>query len=335
MAVALDPSRVPDPPAGSDVSIVEDRPRPITISVSGGDRVFRSISVGAAAVALLIIGGTAVYLGVGSREALSRTGLVNFFTESVWNPSVGKFGVWGLLVGTFLIGSIAVVAAVPLGLGMALFTNEYAPMRVRSILTSTIDLLAAIPSLVFGMFGLFVLSAPLQGIAQWFGDHLNAIPFFRVGPEDSLAKSAFIGGVVVAIMILPIITSVSRDVMAQCPREQCEGALALGGSRWGMIKAVIFPFSRSGIVGAILLAFGRALGETIAIAIIVSLVYQANLKVLTEGGGSIAQLIAIRFGEANELEKSGLVAAGLALFIVTFLVNLGARRIVARARSAQ
>jgi phosphate transport system permease protein len=135
-------------------------------------------------------------------------------------------------------------------------------------------------------------------------------------------------------MILPIITSVSRDVMAQVPREQCEGALALGGTRWGMIREVILPFGRSGIVGAALLGFGRALGETIAVALVVSLVYKANTHVLELGGGSVAALIATRFGEAESIERSGLVAAGLALFLLTFAVNLGARRIVARAKVA-
>jgi phosphate transport system permease protein len=140
--------------------------------------------------------------------------------------------------------------------------------------------------------------------------------------------------VVVGLMIIPIVTSVTRDVMAQCPRDQCEAALALGGSRWGMIKAVLLPFSRSGIVGASLLGFGRALGETIAVAVIISLQYTPNTRVLTRGGGSIAALIATKFSEAHALEIKALAAAGLALFIVTLVVNLAARRIVGRARSA-
>jgi phosphate transport system permease protein len=233
-----------------------------------------------------------------------------------------------------LIAGIALIVAVPMGFGLALFVNEYAPSRFRRILVSAIDLLAALPSLIFGIWGLFALQGPLTGVAQWFGDHLSIIPIFQLKDGANLSRSGFIGGVVVGIMILPIVTSVTREVMSQCPRDQCEAALGLGGTRWGMIRTVIMPFSRSGMVGAVLLGFGRALGETIAVTIIVSLQFTANDKVLTVGGGSIAQLIATKFGEASPLEVSALVGAGAALFIVTLVVNLAARRIVNRARSA-
>jgi phosphate transport system permease protein len=159
---------------------------------------------------------------------------------------------------------------------------------------------------------------------------LSSIPFLRVKSGATLAGSSFIAGVVVAIMILPIITSVTRDVMAQVPREQCEGALALGGTRWGMIKNVILPFARPGIVGAAILGFGRALGETIAVALIISPLIAANPHILEGGASSVAGHIVVHFGEATPLERSGLIAAGLALFMVTFLVSLGARFIVAR-----
>jgi phosphate transport system permease protein len=202
------------------------------------------------------------------------------------------------------------------------------------VLVSAVDLLAALPSVIYGMFGLFVLLGPLQGYSQWLANHLSAIPLLRADRGVTLTRSIFDCGVIVGIMIIPIITSVTRDVMAQCPREQCEGALALGGSRWGMVRAVILPFSRSGTVGAALLGFGRALGETIAIAIIISYAPAPNTRILTQGGGSIAALISIKFGEAHAIETKGLIAAGLVLFIVTLFVNLVARRIVARARSA-
>src|SRR5262249_36621121 len=153
------------------------------------------------------------------------------------------------------------------------------------------------------------------------GSHFSVVPFLRVPDGSALVGSSFIAGIVVSIMVLPIITSVTRDVMAQCPREQCEGALALGGTRWGMIRSVILPFSRSGIVGASLLGFGRALGETIAVAIVISPIINANTHVLAGGASSIAAHIAVHFGEANDLERSGLVAAGLALFLLTFAVS--------------
>jgi len=313
---------------------ITDEPRRIRSTPSVADRTFRGLTAAAAAASLVIIVTTAVFLTWKAQPALREAGYWDFLTTSVWNPAAGKFGVGGLLIGTALIAVVALMVAVPLGIGLALFVTEYAPPRVRRPLTSAVDLLAALPSIVFGMWGLFALQGPLVGVAQWMADHLGAVPLFRGEQGDQLGRSGFIGGVVVGIMILPIVTSVSRDVMSQCPREQCEGALALGGSRWGMIRSVLLPFSRSGIVGAILLGFGRALGETIAIAIIVSLQYQANTQVLTEGGGSIAQVIAIKFGEAQSLEASALVAAGLALFVVTFVVNLGARTIVRRARSS-
>jgi len=212
-----------------------------------------------------------------------------------------------------------------------LFINGYAPYPVSRGLTSVVGLLASLPSLLFGAWGFFAFQDRLVPAARWLADHLSAIPIFRLtSPNAALVQSSFVAGMVVAIMILPIITSVSRDVMAQVPREQCEGALALGGTRWGMIREVILPFGRSGIVGAALLGFGRALGETIAVALIISITFKANFNILQRGAGSIAALIATKFGEAGSLERSGLIAAGLALFLVTLAVNLGARRIVGK-----
>jgi len=311
-----------------------DVPRPIVQQRARGDRVFRGVVLSAATVSLVIILSTALFLTLGSLDAFKASGLTSFFTDSVWNPSVGKFGVFGVLVGTLLIAVVGLMVAVPLGLGLALFINEYAPMKLRRPLTGAVDLLAALPSLIFGMWGFFVFQEYVVGVAQFFADHLSAIPIFRVYEGEQLTRSAFIAGIVVGFMILPIMTSVTRDVMAQAPPEQCEGALALGGTRWGMIRTVVFPFSRSGIVGAALLGFGRALGETIAITIIVALMYEPNWRVLTEGSGSIAALIATRFPEAQGLELSALVAAGLVLFLVTLVVNFFARRVVSRSRDA-
>jgi phosphate transport system permease protein len=225
------------------------------------------------------------------------------------------------------------VVAVPISLATAVFVNEYAPSRVRFFLVSMIDLLAAVPSIVFGMWGFFALGNQLTGPARWMGDHLSAIPLFDTSSNPGqLGQSAFIAGCVVGIMIVPIITSISRDVMAQVPRELCEGALALGGSRWGMVRDVVLPFGAPGIVGAILLGFGRALGETIAVAVIIALVYPVNWQVLTQGAGSVAAMIAIRFSEADSRGISALIAAGLALFVMTLVVNGLARFVVSRAK---
>lgn len=310
---------------------IEDIPvRPRT-RFTKGDRIFRATATVAASVSLVIVGLTLVFLIKESRPALESSGTWEFFTTSVWNPTVGTFGVAGLLIGTVIIAAIAMVVALPLALAMAIFINEYAPPRLSRPLTSLVDLLAALPSLLFGIWGFVALQPELIPIARWMTDHLSALPIFELSrPDATLTSSSFVAGIVVGIMILPIITSVSRDVMAQVPREQCEGALALGGTRWGMIRDVILPFARGGIVGASLLGFGRALGETIAVALLISPLANVNSHILTGGASSVAAHIAVHFGEANDLERSALVAAGLALFLLTFAVNLGARFIVRR-----
>jgi phosphate transport system permease protein len=295
-----------------------------------GDRVFRGAATAGAFSALVIVGVFVFYLVNESRPAFAQTGIIDFFTESTWNGSVGEFGVFGMLVGSIIVAVLAVSLAVPLAIGMALFVNEYAPERVARVLTTAIDLLAAIPSLIFGMWGLIALDRQLVPVARWFGDHLVAIPIFRIDDGASIGRSAFVAGVVVGFMMVPIVTSVSREVMARAPRDQCEGALALGGTRWGMIKAVILPFARSGIIGGALLGFGRALGETIAVLLVIQQIYDINWHVLETGVGSVAAHIASLFGEATPLERSGLIAAGLALFLLTFLVNLVARSITRR-----
>jgi phosphate transport system permease protein len=297
---------------------------------TGGDRAYVVLSTAAASVSLIIVGATTIFLVQKARPALSAAGTWSFFSTSVWNPLAGQFGVLGLMLGTTIIAAIAMLIAVPMGVGMALFINEYAPARLRTPLTSMIDLLAALPSLLFGMWAFFALQDHLVPVARFVSHRLAVVPFLRADNGEVLTQSSFIAGVVVAIMTLPIVTSVSRDVMAQVPRGQCEGALALGGTRWGMIRSVILPFARNGIVGASLLSFGRALGETIAVALILSPHIDVNTHVLTTGGGSIAAFIAIHFGEATDLERSALVAAGLALFLLTFAVNFLARAIVVR-----
>jgi phosphate transport system permease protein len=297
---------------------------------TGGDRTYATIATAAASVSLVIVGATGVFLFTTARPALSAAGPWSFFTQSVWNPNVGRFGVAGLMIGTVILATIAMVIAVPMGVGMAVFINEYSPAWLKKPLTSVIDLLAALPSLLFGMWALFALKDHLMPIAHFLSSRLSVLPFMKTGESASLTGSSFIAGVVLAIMTMPIVCSVSRDVMAQVPRGQCEGALALGGTRWGMIRSVVLPFARNGIVGATLLGFGRALGETIAVALIISPSIRANGHILTEGGGSIAAFIAIHFGEAAKLERSALAAAGLALFLLTFLVSYLARVIVTR-----
>lgn len=328
-------SVIASPPPPNATRPTSQEPRALRPTFTKADRVFRSICTSAAAVSLVIIVSTTIFLFAKSVPAVQSTGIVDFISTSEWAPAQDSFGVLGLLVGTVVIALIALVVAVPTGLGLALFINEYAPHRARKVLVGSVDLLAAMPSLIFGMWGLYAFQGPLVGVAKWLNQHLDALPFFRLSEQGaSMTQSSFIVGMVVAIMIVPVITSVSRDVMAQCPRGLCEGAFALGGSRWGMIRDVIIPFGKGGIVGSILLGFGRALGETIAVALIIVLSIKANPFVLEEGGGSIAGMIAIKFNEADGMEISGLIAAGFALFLLTLVVNLAARRIVARSRVA-
>jgi phosphate transport system permease protein len=318
--------------AVATIEAAEDVPRTPQFDPTTGDRVFRGMATAAALVSLVIVVATLYFLVDQSRPAFRSGGIWKFFTTSVWNPGIGRFGVVGLVEGTLIIGTIAMVLAVPLAVAMALFVNEYAPTRVRAILTSAIDLLAALPSLLFGLWGLKVLQAHLVPVSHFISGHLSVVPILQLHDGDPVVGSSFIAGVVVALMITPIITSVTRDVMAQVPREQCEGALALGGTRWGMIRDVILPYARGGIVGGALLGFGRAIGETVAIAVVVaSPLAQANTHVLKGGAASIAAFIAIHFLEATSLERSGLIAAGLALFILSFAVNFLARLIVRRA----
>jgi phosphate transport system permease protein len=321
----------PNAPGGlSATDPGDDRPRRIVARPTPQDRIFRGLAASVGLLSLVIVGTTAAFLFVEARDALQSSGW-SFITDSSWNQSTGKFGVLGLLVGTVLIALIALAVGAPIALATAVFVNEYAPLRIRRLLVSAIDLLAALPSLIFGLWGLFALQQHLIGPADWLGHHLSAIPLFRfTSSEPSLGRSVFIAGVVVGLMTIPIITSVSRDVMAQVPRELVEGALALGGSRWGAVREVVLPFGRSGIIGAVLLGLGRALGETIAIAIVLSIDPRLNWHVLETNGGSIAGWIATQFGEANDLGISGLVAAGLVLFLVTLAVNLLSRIIVKR-----
>jgi phosphate transport system permease protein len=308
--------------------VADDIPTRPAAPPTGGDRVYVWVATAAASVSFVIVTLTAYFLVDQSRDALHKAGVWRFFSTSVWNPTVGRFGVLGLVEGTMIIALIGMIVAVPAGVAMALFINEYAPAWLRKPLTSMIDLLAALPSLLFGMWGFFELQHQLVHVSRFFADHLAVIPFLRIDDGSGLPSSSFIAGVVVGIMILPILTSVSRDVMAQVPREQCEGALALGGTRSAMVRSVILPFARKGITGGAMLGFGRALGETIAVALIIVPSIRVNTHVLQSGGGSIAAHIATRFGEASPLERSGLAAAGLALFMLTLVVNLTARAIV-------
>jgi phosphate transport system permease protein len=305
-------------------------PRQLTPGLTTGDRVFRFLSAASAASVLLILGLVATFLVIEAQPALKVAGL-KFFTTFEWNPdgTPAHFGIAALIYGTAMIAVIALIVALPIAVGSALFVNEYAPARLGRPLVALLDLLAAVPSLIYGMWGLYYLQPHLQGTSRWLTDHLGFIPFFHT-TRPVFGSSMFIAGIVVGLMVLPIVASVTREVLSQAPRGVCEAALALGSSRWGMIRSVILPFGRSGIVGAAMLGLGRALGETIAIALILAFNFKITTQILAPGGGSVAGLIANNFGEAGDSQRHALVAAGLALFVITLIVNTLARIIVNR-----
>jgi phosphate transport system permease protein len=289
------------------------------------------MSLGSGLVSFFIILGTLVFLTAYSWPVLRSNGL-SFLTAYKWLPTAKpqpKVGVFGLLAGTSLIAVLALTIAVPLSFTLALFIHEYAPRRLRRPMVYVVDLMAAMPSLIYGLWGFFVLLGPLKGVAKWFGTNLSAIPIFRA--EQDYASSIFIAGVVVGIMVAPISTAVMREIFSQVPPENCEAALALGGTRWGMVKTAIIPFSKSGMVGAALLGLGRALGETIAVSLLLSQSFLPKLGVLGLGGGSVAATIATQFGQNVQTDRA-LMGAGLALFIVTLSVNMAAQKIVKKSR---
>ncbi|KQV09833.1 MULTISPECIES: phosphate ABC transporter permease subunit PstC [unclassified Kitasatospora] len=314
----------------------QDRPRRISSPVSRGDRVFRAGLTAAGLSVFLIMGLIAFFLLLRGGEALKVTGW-SFLTEQRWNTGAHQFGIASVLPNGALIALVALLISVPVALGTAVFISEYAPVRLRAALISLIDLMAAIPSIVYGLWGLVFLQPRIVGLSRWLSNHLGDwVPFLKVRRGDitvSYTSSTFIAGVVVSLMIIPIVTSLSREVFSQAPQGEREGAYALGSTRWGMVRTVVLPFGRGGVIGAVMLGFGRAMGETIAVALIISPAFVFKGHLLENGANSISALIALRYSESDELSLSALMAAGLVLFALTLLVNLAAGVIINRSRS--
>ena len=305
--------------------------REIVPAPTRGDRVYRRVATAAALVALAILGAIGVFLLLRALPELHKGGL-SFFTKTQWTDQ-GPFGIAAILYWNIVIASIAMVFAIPLSIAMALYINEYAPPRMKRPLVSLVDLLAAVPSLLFGLWGLFVLQPRLENISRFLATHLGFIPIFKPGPDPLFKSSSFIVGLVVALMVTPLITSVVREVLQHVPPAEKEAALALGGTRWGMIRLVVLPFARGGIIGGSMLGLGRALGETIAVVLIISPSFVISGHWLEAGSNSIASLIALRIGDAHGIAISALMAAGLVLFLLTLGVNVAASTIVRKSRS--
>jgi phosphate transport system permease protein len=300
----------------------------------GADRAFVVVTKLAGLSTLAIMAMIGGFLLHGAWPALRNEGLA-FFTRYEWNAAAeggGDFGIAAIVYYTVVIAVLALVIAVPLAVALALFINEYAPIGLRGPLTSVVNLLAAVPSIIYGLWGRELAVDHLAGAARWLSNNLGFIPIFEVKGE-TYETSTFIAAVTVSLMVLPIATAVMREVFAQTPAVEKEGALALGGTRWGMIRNVVLPFGRGGIVGGSMLALGRALGETIAVALLISPIFIIKASVLSPGTNSIGSHIVLKFAEAEPAELAGLIGAGVALFGITLIVNFGASAIVARSRS--
>ncbi|MFI6062561.1 phosphate ABC transporter permease subunit PstC [Streptomyces sp. NPDC051286] len=295
-----------------------------------GDTIFLGLSRGAGILVLVIMASIAVFLTYRATLAISKD-QGNFLTTLDWNPVGDKpvFGIAVLLFGTIVSSIIAMVIAVPIAVGIALFISHYAPRKLAAPLAYVVDLLAAVPSIVYGIWGALFLVPYLEGLNLWL-DQFFGWTYVLDKTEVGVARSLFTVGILLAIMILPIVTSVSREVFLQVPRMNEEAALALGATRWEVIRLSVLPFGRSGVISASMLGLGRALGETMAVATVLSPSFVISAHVLNPGGGTFAQNIAAKFGEADQFGRDALIASGLVLFILTLLVNGAARLIIAR-----
>lgn len=316
-------------------------PRPVRAVAGLGDRIFRRGAALSGLTVLLLMSAVGIFLTTQAVHALRRTGL-SFLTTAEWQPDSGTFGIASVLTGTVTIAMVAIVLSFPLAAGTALFISEVAPRKVNQTLIAMVDLMAAVPSIVYGLWGLFFLQAQVIGLARWLSTWFSWIPIFEVDgadPTNPLASStvytasAFVAGIVVALMVMPIQCSVMREVFSQAPAGEREGAFALGATRWGMVRSVVLPFGRGGMIGGTMLGLGRAMGETIAVALILSPSFRINTHVLQDGGSSVSALIALRFNESSDFGLSALMAAGLALFSLTLVINFTASAFVARSRS--
>lgn len=298
-----------------------------------GDVVFRGFALGAGAFVFVLLGAIAIFLIIKAVPAL-RADQSSFWTTKTWTATSGAamFGIAAVLFGTVLTSLLALVMAVPLGLGVSIYITEYAPRRIATLLGYVTDMLAAVPSVVYGFWALDFLLHHMIGIQEFLARYLGWIPLFanQNGQAAFFSKSIFAASVILAVMILPIIAAISREVLRQVDPAQKEAALALGATRWEMVRIAVLPPSRPGIISATMLGLGRALGETIAVALVIGNTYTISSHLLPSGGATIASNIANLFGEADPIGRSALIASGLVLFVLTLAVNLAARYIIMR-----
>ena len=307
-------------------------PRVITTELRFTDKVFRGIVTGGGLISLAILGLIGFFLIYNGFEAIRNAGLA-FLTGFDWvdavpeNEQLASYGIGAMLYGTIVTGILAMIMGVPIAVGTALFLSYYAPEWLKKPMVVVVDVMAAIPSIVYGLWGFFVLMPHAEYWAKLIHKYFGFIPFFDM-PAPVFTRSPFIAGLVLAIMITPIVTAIAREVFAQTPLERIQAAYALGATKWSMIKAVVFPYGRGGVVGGAMLGLGRALGETVAVYTVLNLVYDIRIEVLLSAGGNVASMIVNKFGEADFVELQALMAAGFVLFLVTLMVNFLANYII-------
>jgi phosphate transport system permease protein len=297
------------------------------------DRIFLGLSTGSAALIMVILAAVALFLIIQAAPAIAQ----NWSTSPDLSkgPTEGHANFWTyvlpLIWGTLWSSAIALVIGAPVAVGIALFISHYAPRRLAGVLGYLVDLLAAVPSIIFGLWGIFVIRPFFKPLEVWLNSNLGWFPLFG-GKATSTGSTILAGAIVLAVMILPIITSISREIFLQTPRLHEEAALALGATKWEMIRYAVFPYARSGVVSAILLGLGRALGETMAIALIVSpsLIFSVKLLTDSENPQTIAANLALNFPESDTLQRQALIGTGLMLFVISLAVNFIARGIITR-----
>lgn len=332
----------PTEPAGPE-SDPSDVPRPLRSAVPPADRAFRGVARAGGVLMLVITGAIGVFLAVKAAPALHVYGW-GFLTDHQWFSTSARYsgiGIASVALGSVLVALVAIVVSFPLAILTALYVSEYAPRRLKSTFVTVLDLMAAVPSVVYGLWGFSVLEAAVPGLSRWLQTYLPFVPIFHVDADPRAAlwdqpsyeKSILLCGLTVSLMVIPIACSIMREVFSQAPPGEREAALALGGTRWGMIRSVVVPFGRGGIIGGTMLGLGRALGETIAVSLIISPTFDFHFNILQRGGNTISSLIALRFGDASPSQLSALMAAGLVLFAITVVVNVIAGFVVARSRS--
>jgi phosphate transport system permease protein len=296
---------------------------------AGADKAFRIVALAAGLTTLLVLAAIVFSTTQRAWPAFAKMGL-SYLTSTDWNPNQGQFGALAFIYGTFVVSVIAVVLAVPISIGIALFVTEVAPRRLRSAITTVMDLLAAVPSVVFGLWGFLVLRPQIKGIYNSIADFVHPIPVLNRVFGPSLSGQSFMtAGLIVGLMITPIITSITREVFLTVPRNDKDGALALGATRWEMIKGVVLPYSTSGISGAVMLGLGRAMGETIAIALVIGGSPQIVANLFAQGE-AMPSVIAHNLNESSGDYQAALIGLGVVLFVLTVVINIGARALVIR-----